>query len=195
MSVANGALRPAGESYRDALKQGNVKDNGHKALNDMLASTSGFLVYQEQVIQFLHEFCGYTMGEADIVRRGFAKKTGTDQYIPIIKNGGYLTDKSQHYIDGYIKTMKDKYSIEESKSEEDIVAFIKVIEDASSYLFSLNHSFCLYTIHIFYRSCPLHQRYTRRYKVTIFSDVSGRHIVKFIMWYATPWLRVTLHLV
>ena len=80
------------------------------------------------------------MGEADIVRRGFAKKTGTDQYIPIIKNGGYLTDKSQHYIDGYIKTMKDKYNIEESKSEEDIVAFIKVIEDASSYLFSLNHS-------------------------------------------------------
>ena len=54
MSVANGALRPAGESYRDALKQGDVKDNGHKALNDMLASTSGFLVYQEQVIQFLH---------------------------------------------------------------------------------------------------------------------------------------------
>ena len=31
------------------------------------------------------------MGEADIVRRGFAKKTGTDKYIPIIKNGGLLT--------------------------------------------------------------------------------------------------------
>ena len=36
--------------------------------------------------------------------------------------------------------MKEKYGISEEKSEEDIVAFIKVIEDASSYLFSLNHS-------------------------------------------------------
>jgi DNA polymerase-3 subunit alpha len=80
------------------------------------------------------------MGEADIVRRGFAKKTGTDQFIPIIKNGGYLNGNKNHYIDGYIKTMKNKYGISEAKSEEDIVAFIQVIEDASSYLFSLNHS-------------------------------------------------------
>jgi DNA polymerase-3 subunit alpha len=36
--------------------------------------------------------------------------------------------------------MKEQYGIDESKSEEDIVAFIQVIEDASSYLFSLNHS-------------------------------------------------------
>ena len=80
------------------------------------------------------------MGEADIVRRGFAKKTGTDKYIPIIKDGGYLSQNSEHYIDGYIKTMKDKYGISEEKSNEDIVAFIRVIEDASEYLFSLNHS-------------------------------------------------------
>ena len=127
MSVANGALRPAGESYRDALKQGDVKDNGHKALNDMLASTSGFLVYQEQVIQFLHEFCGYTMGEADIVRRHFAKKTGTDEDIPKIH-------------DGFIKTMQEKYGTSKDEAEKIIGDFLRVIEDASNYLFSLNHA-------------------------------------------------------
>ncbi len=127
MSVANGALRPAGESYRDALKQGDVKDNGHEALNNMLASTSGFLVYQEQVIQFLHEFCGYTMGEADIVRRHFAKKTGTDEDIPQIH-------------DGFIKTMKEKYNTSKEEAEKIIVDFLRVIEDASNYLFSLNHA-------------------------------------------------------
>ena len=127
MSVANGALRPAGESYRDALKQGDVRDNGHEALNNMLASTSGFLVYQEQVIQFLHEFCGYTMGEADIVRRHFAKKTGTDEDIPKIR-------------DGFIKTMKEKYNTSQEEAEKIIVDFLRVIEDASNYLFSLNHA-------------------------------------------------------
>ena len=140
LSIGNSAIRPAGASYREDLANGVIRSTGSKPIDDFLSNTFGYLVFQCQIIDFLHLYCGFTMGEADIVRRGFAKKTGTDQYIPIIKNGGYLTDKSQHYIDGYIKTMKDKYGIEESKSEEDIVAFIKVIEDASSYLFSLNHS-------------------------------------------------------
>ena len=72
-SVGNGAIRPAGASYRSELSNGTFRDNGHKALNELLSSTQGFLVYQEQILDFLHLFCGYTMGEADIVRRGFAK--------------------------------------------------------------------------------------------------------------------------
>ena len=127
MSCGNGAIRPAGESYRYELAQGIFRDNGHKALNDLLAPTLGYLVYQEQIIAFLNQFCGYTMGEADIVRRGFAKKTGTEQFIPDIKNG-------------FIKTMKEKYDVDKEESERIVESFIQVIEDASSYLFSLNHS-------------------------------------------------------
>ena len=67
------------------------------------------------------------MGEADIVRRGFAKKLGTEQYIPRIK-------------EGFIKTMKEKYNTNEKESEKIVESFIQVIQDASSYLFSLNHS-------------------------------------------------------
>lgn len=140
LSIGNSAIRPAGASYRDDLANGVVRKTGSKPIDDFLSNTFGYLVYQEQIISFLHQYCGFTMGEADIVRRGFAKKTGTEKYIPIIKNGGYLTDKSQHYINGYIDLMKEKYGIDELKSEEDIVAFIRVIEDASKYLFSENHS-------------------------------------------------------
>ena len=140
LSIGNSAIRPAGASYREDLASGVVRKTGSKPIDDFLSNTFGYLVFQEQIISFLHQYCGFTMGEADIVRRGFAKKTGTDKYIPIIKNGGYLTDKSDHYIMGYITTMKELYGIDEAKSEEDIVAFIQVIEDASSYLFSLNHS-------------------------------------------------------
>lgn len=127
LSIGNGAIRPAGESYRDKLAQGIYQDNGHKALNDFLASTLGYLVYQEQIIEFLHIFCGYTMGEADVVRRGFAKKTGTEKFIPKIKSG-------------FSETMQKKFSVAEKESEKLIVNFIKVIEDASSYLFSKNHA-------------------------------------------------------
>ena len=127
MSMANGAIRPAGASYRDELSTGKYHDNGHEALNKFLAPTLGYLVYQEQIIEFLHSFCGYTMGEADIVRRGFAKKTGTDKFIPKIK-------------EGFIKTMKEKYDVDEEESNKLIESFIQVIIDASSYLFSLNHA-------------------------------------------------------
>ena len=127
MSMANGAIRPAGASYREELSMGKYHDNGHEALNEFLAPTLGYLVYQEQIIEFLHSFCGYTMGEADIVRRGFAKKTGTEKFIPKIK-------------EGFIKTMKEKYDVEEDESNRLIESFIQVIIDASSYLFSLNHA-------------------------------------------------------
>lgn len=127
LSIGNGAIRPAGESYRDRLAKGIYQDNGHEALNEFLAPTLGYLVYQEQVIEFLHSFCGYTMGEADIVRRGFAKKTGTEKFIPQIR-------------DGFERTMRDKYGVSKEESDKLITNFIKVIEDASSYLFSKNHA-------------------------------------------------------
>ncbi len=127
LSIGNGAIRPAGESYRDKLAKGEYATYGNKALDDFLKPTLGWLVYQEQIIEFLHTFCGYTMGEADVVRRGFAKKTGTEKFIPKIK-------------EGFQETMLAKYNIAKEESDKIIVNFIKVIEDASSYLFSKNHA-------------------------------------------------------
>lgn len=127
LSIGNSAIRPAGASYRDDLASGVVRKTGSPAIDDFLSDTFGYLVFQCQIIDFLHLYCGYTMGEADIVRRGFAKKTGTDKFIPQIKRG-------------FIETMTTKYGSTVEKAEQDIVAFIQVIEDASNYLFSLNHS-------------------------------------------------------
>lgn len=127
MSMANGAIRPAGESYRESLANGDFNDNGHEVLNDFLSPTLGYLIYQEQIIEFLNKFCGFTMGEADIVRRGFAKKTGTEQFIPKIKNG-------------FIQTMDKNYKVNIENAEKIIIKFLEVIEAASSYLFSLNHA-------------------------------------------------------
>ncbi len=127
LSIGNSAIRPAGASYRDDLASGVIRKIGSAAIDEYLSSTFGYLVFQCQIIEFLHQYCGYTMGEADVVRRGFAKKTGTEQHIPRIKSG-------------FIKTMTEKYGSTVKKAENDIIAFIQVIEDASNYLFSLNHS-------------------------------------------------------
>jgi len=127
MSIGNGAIRPAGSSYRESLGQGIINDTGNNIINELMSNTLSYLVYQEQLLDFLHKFCGYSMGQADIVRRGFAKKTGTDKFIPIIK-------------DGFIKVMTEEYGYTIEKAENDVEAFLTVIIDASSYLFSKNHS-------------------------------------------------------
>ena len=126
-SIGNGAIRPAGESYRDELSRGEFRENGHPALNEFLKDTRGFLVFQEQIIRFLNEFCGFSMAKADTVRRGFAKKTGTEQHIPKIR-------------EGFTKTMQEKYNVGKYESEDLIENFISVIQDSSDYLFSVNHS-------------------------------------------------------
>lgn len=140
LSIGNSAIRPAGASYRDDLANGVVRKSGSQAIDDFLKPTFGYLVFQCQIIEFLHSYCGFTMGEADVVRRHFAKKYGTDKDIPIIENGGYINDNKDHYIKGFIATMKEQYNMSKEEAKETIKNFLQVIEDASNYLFSLNHS-------------------------------------------------------
>lgn len=127
LSVGNGAIRPSGSSYRDKLAQGIFNDNGHKGLNELLYDTLGYLVYQEQIMKFLTEFCGFTPAESDNVRRGLAKKVGTEQFLPQIERGFY-------------QIMSDKYGVDESHAKELLTSFLEVIRNASSYGFSVNHS-------------------------------------------------------
>ena len=74
LSIGNSAIRPAGASYREDLANGVVRKSGSDAIDEFLKPTFGYLVFQCQIIDFLHQYCGFTMGEADIVRRHFAKK-------------------------------------------------------------------------------------------------------------------------
>lgn len=46
----------------------------HELLKPVLKSTYGIILYQEQVIQIAQVLAGYTLGEADILRRSMSKK-------------------------------------------------------------------------------------------------------------------------
>lgn len=46
----------------------------HPSLEDILRETYGVIVYQDQVFHIAQAFAGYTMGEADILRKAMGKK-------------------------------------------------------------------------------------------------------------------------
>ncbi len=127
MSFGNGLLRPACASYRDDVAAGNVYDNGLKELNDFLSKEAGHVCMQETIMKWLVNFCGYSQAESDTVRRGIAKKVGTEDLLPEIERR-------------FIEYSSEKYNIPKEKCEEIIKPFLQVIIDASSYAFSWNHS-------------------------------------------------------
>ena len=56
-------------------RHGKVKvEYPHPLLEDILRETYGVIVYQEQVMQIASAMGGYTLGEADILRRAMGKK-------------------------------------------------------------------------------------------------------------------------
>ena len=57
-----------------ARKNGESFTYIHKDLEPILRQTYGIIVYQEQIMKIASEFAGYTLAEADILRRGIAKK-------------------------------------------------------------------------------------------------------------------------
>ena len=46
----------------------------HPKIDHLVAETQGVIVYQEQVMQIAQELAGYTLGEADLLRRAMGKK-------------------------------------------------------------------------------------------------------------------------
>lgn len=126
-SFGNGLLRPACASYRDEVADGVFYDNGFKELNDFLAPEAGRVCMQETIMQFLVKFCGYSNAESDNVRRGIAKKKGTEQLLPEIERR-------------FIEYSSTHYEITKERCQEVIKPFLQIILDASSYGFSWNHS-------------------------------------------------------
>lgn len=82
---------------------------------------------QEDIMRFLVRFCGYSDGESDNVRRAVAKKVGTQQLLPEIERR-------------FIEYSSQTYGITKEKCAEVIKPFLQVIQDASNYGFSWNHS-------------------------------------------------------
>ncbi|MEN1968236.1 DNA polymerase III subunit alpha [Lentibacillus sp. N15] len=76
--AVNALYRPGPMEYIDvyiARKHHQEKVTyAHPDLESILQTTYGVLVYQEQIMQIAHKIAGFSLGEADILRRAVSKK-------------------------------------------------------------------------------------------------------------------------
>ncbi|MEE5993209.1 MAG: DNA polymerase III subunit alpha [Oscillospiraceae bacterium] len=59
--------------YIQNRRSGNIS-YPHPMLKEILSNTYGCIIYQEQVMQIFQKMAGYSLGQADIVRRNMSKK-------------------------------------------------------------------------------------------------------------------------
>lgn len=125
LSLVTAAIRPGGASYRDQLFQHEVNHNPSREIDDLLADSLGWLVFQEQTIAFLQKICGMSGGDADSVRRAIGHKDekAVQAAMPQILNG-YCEHSSKP----------------RAEAEKEASAFLQIIKDSSSYQFGLNHA-------------------------------------------------------
>jgi DNA polymerase-3 subunit alpha len=73
----------------------------HPAIQSVTESTSGILVYQEQVMEAARKFSGYTLGQADLLRRAMGKKKPEEMekmkkgFIEGAVNLGHTSDEAK----------------------------------------------------------------------------------------------------
>ena len=73
----NALFRPGPMDHIDeyiARKNGKSYAFIDPNLKPILSSTYGIIVYQEQIMRIAHEFAGYSLAEADLLRRAISKK-------------------------------------------------------------------------------------------------------------------------
>lgn len=94
----------------------------HFKLEPILSKTYGVAIYQEQVMQIVRDLAGFTMGEADVLRKAVGKK--------IVK---LLIEQKEKFIDGCVKNVISK------ELAEKIFSFI---EPFAGYGFNRSHAAC-----------------------------------------------------
>jgi len=89
-------------------KNGKIKiDYIHPDLEPILKETYGIIIYQEQIMQIACKIAGYTLGEADILRRAMSKKKEE-----------ILLKEKEKFIE---KSLKKGYEIETINKIYDII--------------------------------------------------------------------------
>jgi len=95
----------------------------HADLKEILELTYGVAVYQEQTMQIAQKFAGFTMADADILRKAIGKKIAE-----------LLNEQKEKFIEGAHKLGHEKKLAKE--------IFEKVIEPFAGYGFNKSHAAC-----------------------------------------------------
>jgi DNA polymerase III subunit alpha len=94
----------------------------HPMLEQILGTTYGVIVFQEQVLEIANRLAGYSLGKADLLRKAMGKK-----------DANLMAQQKQEFIEGAIKKKTDTAVAEEIFNQ---------IETFARYGFGKSHSTC-----------------------------------------------------
>lgn len=145
----NAAYRPGAMAYiPNYISRKKGKEDvtyPHPCLEEVLKTTYGFAIYQEQVINIAVVFAGYSLGEADILRRAMGKKKKE------------VMDKEK---EKFITKAKDRGH--EEKVAREIFSYLEPFAD---YGFNRSHSAC-YSM-IAYETAYLKSNFTLEFMASL----------------------------
>ena len=138
-------------------KKGSKVDFPHPALREILGGTYGLFVYQEQIMQTASELAGFTMGEADLLRRAMGKKKSSE-----------MRAQRKRFLTG-----AEKKGIERKKAGE----LFNTLEKFAEYSFNKSHS-AAYAM-ITYQTAYLKSHYPAEF-MAAFMSVEAHNVDKVI---------------
>ncbi|MBA4181475.1 MAG: DNA polymerase III subunit alpha [Anaerolinea sp.] len=117
----------------------------HPDLADVLDETYGVIVYQDQVMLIAQQFAGYTLGQADIMRKAMGKKKAE-----------IMAAEREGFIAG---------AVAKGYAAEDASAVFDLIEPFAGYAFNKAHSWCYGNIA--YQTAYLKANYPAQYMTAL----------------------------
>jgi DNA polymerase III subunit alpha len=117
----------------------------HPDLAEILDETYGVIVYQDQVLLIAQKFAGYTLGEADIMRKAMGKK---------------IPEKMRAERERFLQGAQDK-----GYSKADGEKVFDLIEPFAGYAFNKAHAVCYGTIS--YQTAYLKANYPAEYMAAV----------------------------
>ncbi|MCU1284809.1 MAG: polymerase alpha subunit [Acidobacteriales bacterium] len=129
-------------------------------LEEILRETLGVIVYQEQVMQIANRLAGYSLGEADILRRAMGKKDAEE-----------MAKQRQRFVSG---------AKERGFNEKKVVKIFDLMEQFAGYGFNKSHS-AAYAL-LAYQTAFLKTHYPLEFMAALLTSVTGStdDVVKYI---------------
>jgi DNA polymerase-3 subunit alpha len=122
-------------------------------LEELTAETLGVIVYQDQVLQIANRLAGYSLGEADLLRRAMGKKKPEE-----------MAQQHQRFVEGAVSRGIDR------KKAEQVFA---LMAEFAGYGFAKSHS-TAYAL-ITYQTAYLKANHPREYLAALLTTESGNH--------------------
>jgi len=129
-------------------------------LRELLAETLGVIVYQEQVMQIANRLAGYSLGEADLLRRAMGKKKAEE-----------MAQQRERFVEG---------AVQRGFPQKKIEKIFDLMAQFAGYGFNKSHS-AAYAL-LAYHTAYLKTHYPVEFMAALLTSVTGNtdDVVKYI---------------